>query len=98
MEEYEKKWEGTMASDTKNLGLEESIIEISDLFYQNKNSEGVKQLPNLISQLASYAGSLSADQVPGYTGVLKSIMEAMDMQNYILLADLLIYEVMPFLQ
>ena len=85
------------ADVTKQLLLEE-MVRISDLLYQNNLTAGMKELPGLIQKLAGFANNLKSEDVPGYTNILKNIMEAMELKDYILLADLLIYEISPLVQ
>ena len=77
--------------------LRNEIIKVSDLLYQNNLGEGVKAIPDLIRKLSVLGGMLTEEEMPSYTNVLKNIMEAMEIKDYVLLADLLVYEVQPFL-
>ena len=77
--------------------LRNEIIKVSDLLYQNNLGEGVKAIPALIRKLSTLGSMLPGDMIPPYTNILKNIMEAMEIKDYVLLADLLVYEVQPFL-
>lgn len=86
-----------MGDNNSKKELMEEIQSITDYLYQNRLSEGTKALPSLIQQLASFAHNLEQEDVPIYTNILKNIMEAMEIKDYILLSDLLIYEITPLI-
>jgi hypothetical protein len=71
------------------------IEEVSDLFYQNKLDEGKKRLPELVTQLSKLSAYvLDQDQ---YNKILVELVETMESENYIMLADILIYEVLDMI-
>ncbi|MBQ8982368.1 MAG: hypothetical protein IJ079_02170 [Lachnospiraceae bacterium] len=86
-----------MSDNTLKSGLQQEILTVSDLLYQNNLGEGVKALPSLIQKLAGFSSELAQEDIPAYTNIMKNIMESMELKDYVLLADLLIFEVNPIL-
>ncbi len=69
------------------------IQELSDLYYQNRAGEGSEKLKELIRELTTFAPTLSQDRQQEYMMALKSVMEAMELQDYVLLADVLSFDI-----
>lgn len=86
-----------MSENRLKIELQENIIHVSDMFYQNNIQNGNDELPQLIQQLTTFGGTLRQEDLPQYMVVLKSIMEAMECKDYILLADLLVFELNPLI-
>ena len=72
----------------------QKIEAIADLFYQNQLEEGIGQLPQLIQVLNEILEEKRYTDEQQYFNLLKNIMESIDDKNYIVLADLLMFELM----
>ena len=72
----------------------QKIEAIADLFYQNQLEEGRGQLPQLIQVLNEILEEKRYTDEQQYFNLLKNIMESIDDKNYIVLADLLVFELM----
>ena len=85
---------------TEDAGLKLKKIEtqkieaIADLFYQNQLEEGIGQLPQLIQVLNEILEEKRYTDEQQYFNLLKNITESIDDKNYIVLADLLVFELM----
>lgn len=77
--------------------LQEDIIQVSDCFYQNRIQNGIDIIPEFIQKLMTFSSQIKQEDVQGYTYILKNIMETMESKDYILLADLLVFELQPLL-
>ncbi len=78
--------------------LREDIQYVTDAFYQNRVKEGVRRLPELVQKLADKINGLDADVQQQYLGAVKLIMEAMEEKNYIMLADVLTFDISEILE
>lgn len=72
----------------------QKIEAIADLFYQNQLEEGIGQLPQLIQVLNEILEEKRYTDEQQYFNLLKNITESIDDKNYIVLADLLVFELM----
>lgn len=72
----------------------QKIEAIADLFYQNQLEEGIGQLQQLIQVLNEILEEKRYTDEQQYFNLLKNIMESIDDKNYIVLADLLVFELM----
>ena len=72
----------------------QKIEAIADLFYHNQLEEGIGQLPQLIQVLNEILEEKRYTDEQQYFNLLKNIMESIDDKNYIVLADLLVFELM----
>lgn len=72
----------------------QKIEAIADLFYQNQLEEGIGQLPQLIQVLNEILEEKRYTDEQQYFDLLKNITESIDDKNYIVLADLLVFELM----
>ncbi|CCY57737.1 unknown [Clostridium sp. CAG:632] len=72
----------------------QKIETIADLFYQNQLEEGIGQLPQLIQVLNEILEEKRYTDEQQYFNLLKNITESIDDKNYIVLADLLVFELM----
>ena len=72
----------------------QKIEAIADLFYQNQLEEGLGQLPQLIQVLNEILEEKRYTDEQQYFNLLKNITESIDDKNYIVLADLLVFELM----
>ena len=72
----------------------QKIEAIADLFYQNQLEEGIGQLPQLIQVLNEILDEKRYTDEQQYFNLLKNITESIDDKNYIVLADLLVFELM----
>lgn len=80
-----------MEKETKNL-LEE-LKSVADDFYQNRNNKGIKRMPEIIRDLSEFMTCLKPEEQSEYLTILKGVMEAMETKNYIMLADMLVFDV-----
>lgn len=80
-----------MEKETKDLM--EELESVADAFYQNRNNKGIKRMPELIRDLSEFMTSLKAEEQQSYLMILKGVMEAMETKNYIMLADMLVFDV-----
>lgn len=71
----------------------EMIEKVTDAFYQNHLQIGIKELPELIRNLAELTSIFDTEAQPVFVAGLKQSMEAMEQKDYILLADILVFEV-----
>ena len=76
----------------------EKIDKITDVFYQNRAEEGTKELPQLISELTEISAEISREKQGRFTNILKNLMESMTQQDYVLMADILVFEMKDLLQ
>lgn len=74
--------------------VREEILDIADTFYQNRIAEGVKQLPKLIRLLSEESKDINEQKQKKYIELLNYVMEAMEQKEYILLADVLVFEIL----
>lgn len=73
--------------------VKKQILDIADILYQNRISEGVKQLPKLITLLSEKSKDISEQKQKKYIELLNYVMEAMEQKEYVLLADVLVFEI-----
>ena len=78
--------------------LLDDIQCVTDMFYQNRLNEGIKRMPELVQKLAGYMSALSPSMQQQYLGAVKAVMEAMEVKNYIMLADVLTFEILDLLE
>lgn len=78
--------------------LIEELQMIADDFYQNKMNKGIKKMPELIRKLSEFVPHLRSGQQESFLVILKGIMEAMEMKNYIMLADMLVFDVKEMME
>lgn len=69
------------------------LQDLADVFYQNQDKKGVKKLPELTRKLSEFMSELKPEQQQDFLVVLKGILEAIETENYIMLADMLVFEV-----
>lgn len=74
------------------------IQEITDLFYQNQLEQGIERLPELIKSLTALAEEIEAEKQEGYTLKLKQLVEAMELKDYVLLSDILVFELSDYIE
>lgn len=72
----------------------QDIQEVSDLFYQNQIEEGKRRMPVLIQKLSQMLATLPSDAQMELLPMLKSAMEAMEAGEYIMLADILTFDIL----
>lgn len=85
-----------MEKETKEL-LEE-LKSVADNFYQNRNNKGLKSMPELIRDLSEFMTCLKLEDQQEYLGILKGVMEAMETKSYIMLADMLVFDVIKVVE
>ncbi|MBP3506705.1 MAG: hypothetical protein J6K43_09960 [Lachnospiraceae bacterium] len=80
----------------------EDVIEelqvIADDFYQNKIKSGTEKMPNFVQKLSEIVPYLEEKQQQNILMILKNVMESMEAKNYIMLADILVFEVIDILE
>lgn len=80
-----------MKDETKDLVQE--LKSVADNFYQNRNNKGIKAMPEIIRNLSAFMDRLQPEEQKEYLAVLKGVMEAMETKNYIMLADMLTFDI-----
>lgn len=86
-----------MNMEAGRLKLEECKQElqiIADLFYQNKIEDGVNKLPDLIRMLNKIMEQECYEDKSKFWGILKNVTECIDSKNYIMLADIIVFELL----
>lgn len=78
--------------------IQDKIMGISDAFYQNEIGIGTEQLPEVIKDLTAIVPQLLPEQQSAYMAVLKNMMEAMEMKDYIMLADIMTFDITELLE
>ena len=78
--------------------IQDKIMGISDAFYQNEIGIGTEQLPEVIKDLTAIVPQLLSEQQSAYMAVLKNMMEAMEMKDYIMLADIMTFDITELLE
>lgn len=78
--------------------IQDKIMGISDAFYQNEIGIGTEQLPEVIKDLTAIVPQLLPEQQSAYMTVLKNMMEAMEMKDYIMLADIMTFDITELLE
>lgn len=73
--------------------LLDQIQEVSDKFYQNKDQDGIVLMPSLIQNLAEMANTIPQGQQSLYYAGIKNLLEAFESKNYVLVADILVYDI-----
>lgn len=86
--------------------LNMKIDKVSDLFYQQKDSEGLEAMKFVIDDMMSAASGLDACaradncfsfDANGFLGVLKQALDAMAKKDYVMLSDVLKYDLSEIL-
>lgn len=80
-----------------NEEIKKEIQIIADSFYQNKNMDGIKKMPELIRQLADYLNKMSMEKKQGFSTSVMNLAEAYERKEYVLVADILSYEIADML-
>lgn len=81
-------------ADTKN-----TLMSIVTELYQNKVSEGKTHVANVLEDLGIIATWLTEEQQIEYIQtILRPIMDAMETEDGVYLADLINYELIPFIE
>lgn len=70
------------------------IEKVADSFYQNRNRDGIKDMPELIENLSNMAEILNAEKQKQYCITIKNLADAYEQQNYIMVADILSFDVL----
>lgn len=74
--------------------LIEHIQELSDLYYQNQVNQGSQKLQSLVQELTAVAPLLQPKEQQEYLVMLKGFMEAMELKDYVMLADILTFDIL----
>lgn len=73
--------------------LEENIQDITDELYQQKVKEGLETIPLVLKQLSTIAMQLDEKKKTALLSILKNAMDALEEKEYVLLADILYFDV-----
>lgn len=76
----------------------ELIKKVADDFYQNKNVEGIKEMPGLIRELSNVAETINQEEQKKYCMAIKNLADAYEQKNYVMVADELTFEIMEILE
>lgn len=73
------------------------ISEVATAFYQNRNADAMKKMPMLAKMMTAVLDT--ADERAKEKGciVLKSLLEAYEQKEYVMVADILSYEVIDLI-
>lgn len=75
-----------------------TLQEIAIELYQNHISEGKKHMTDVLENLAVFAAWMTIEQQATYVqDILQPIVEAMEGTDGVYLADLISYELIPFI-
>lgn len=80
-----------MKEEAKKLA--EELRSVADDFYQNQNHKGIKEMPEVIRKLSAFTSCLKPEEQQEYLTALTGVMEAVETKNYIMLADMLVFDV-----
>ena len=75
--------------------MKELIIQTSRLLYQNQLEEGNQQVNEVINRLITYLNGQPADKVARINQILINGLNAMEMGDAVLLADILRFDLLP---
>lgn len=78
--------------------LIEHIQELTDLYYQNHVNKGSEKLQSLVKELTAVAPLLQGKEQEEYLVMLKGLMEAMELKDFVMLADILIFDILEAIQ
>lgn len=70
------------------------IRELADLYYQNQVSKGSQKLQGLVQELTAVAPLLQPKEQQEYLVMLQGFMEAMELKDYVMLADILTFDIL----
>jgi len=80
----------------------EEVINLTDdmceLFYQQKNEEALGKMNIFLNNVVAISGSLSDEDGQKVLGVLTEALNAMEAKDYVLLADILKYDMIDVLK
>lgn len=71
---------------------------IADDFYQNKIKTGTEKMPGVVRKLGEIISCLAEDQQQELQIILRNAMEAMETKRYIMLADILVFDLKSVLE
>lgn len=73
------------------------INEVSDCFYQNKINTGISGMPELIKSLKEIIDRLPEEEQVVYYQHIKNLLEAYKTEDYIMTADILVYDILEMI-
>ena len=80
----------------------EEVINLTDdmceLFYQQKNEEALGKMNIFLNNVVAISGALSDEDGQKVLGVLTEALNAMEAKDYVLLADILKYDMIDVLK
>lgn len=85
-----------MTKETRDIL--DRMDSIADMFYQNQSKRGLELLPQLVADLTAIAPGIAPEYSKRFMNAIRCLMECMEQKDYVLLADILIYEVKEVLQ
>lgn len=77
--------------------IKRELREIADNFYQNRNIEGIQRMPAFIEVLTGRIEQLNEQEQMNYIVIMKNLLGAYEQKEYVMVADILNYEVTPLL-
>lgn len=80
-----------------NQELREYITNLADELYQNRLESGIKKITELIGLLSEYVESADDNLKNAMIAQLKNIVEAMESKDYVLIADILVFEMLEIM-
>lgn len=83
---------------TQRQELLNDIQDITDAFYQNRIRAGATQLPEVIPKLAQVAEEMDTSIQSRYISALKNMTEAIELKNYVMIADILTFDILELLE
>ncbi len=86
-----------MGEQINSQQIRDELLKVSDAFYQNRIEDGLNVLPGFVQTLMAFAPCVKPEEIGNYSGILKDILGTMESKDYIMLADLLVYELDPLL-
>ncbi|MBE5938091.1 MAG: hypothetical protein E7265_08690 [Lachnospiraceae bacterium] len=72
--------------------------DMCELFYQQKNEEALGKMNIFLNNVVAISGSLSDEDGQKVLGVLTEALNAMEAKDYVLLADILKYDMIDVLK
>lgn len=78
--------------------LLELIEELTDLYYQNRVKESGEKLTTLVKELSAVASLLPIEKQQEYLIMMKSFMEAMELKDFVMMADILTFDILEAMQ
>lgn len=78
--------------------LKGQMLAVADSFYQLDNKTGLQQWPTVFGSWKELALRSDGEMQARHLQVLKNAMEALELKEYILLADILCFEAVELIE